>query len=737
MTGRRIGGVTGVAILLLLVAVAAPVASGSDNAADQVIEVRFTGAAEIRGSGAALRARSAGDLDRVESLLAAIPASAVEPLAHGLSQTEATDLAIDARRKSGEASTNMANWYRVTVPAGATSQALETLRASPLVVHAARAPQPAAPPVTPNFFSVQHYLNPAPAGIDSHFALADPATRGSGVTVVDLEYAWTRTHEDLQLPPSTDMGEGQYIQYTAFGDEHGTAVFGIMAARDNGFGVTGAVPDITLKGLSPTMSPAHAYNPAGALTFLASRLTAGDVVLIEQQLNGPGPGTTDYVPLEWNQASFDAIKQLSNMGVVVVETGANGGYDLDSPEMLGRFDRSVRDSDAILVGAGDSVTHAPLWFTSHGSRIDLQGYGNNIVTTGGNGNLQGAGPGQEDIRYTNGFGGTSGAGPIVTSAVVSILSYLKAKGRPPMTADQLVSLLRLTGTPQASPGTGLIGPLPDIRKALTGIPVRPPEIAFNIPEDESILEFNASVNADFTCSDPDSDLLSCVATDLGPNGEFAIASGEKLPTDLPGPHTLTVTATDHSGMVTTASRLYLVEEGCFANGIFLASVTPRNRKVHLLGSADPVFAGSSAAVVRNNVVVASALVAENGSITATAPAPRSRKARARASYRLIVNGSSTSGMKARGGVKVISNRDEPGAVLIKARLTGIHRKGELTLRSLPVCGESALSQKVRHNRRGVFSVRLGYLPAAQIFTIRKGRKLIRLPLVLPADRFTR
>ena len=36
----------------------------------------------------------------------------------------------------------MANWYRVTVPAEATIQALADLRASPLVSYAAKAPEP-------------------------------------------------------------------------------------------------------------------------------------------------------------------------------------------------------------------------------------------------------------------------------------------------------------------------------------------------------------------------------------------------------------------------------------------------------------------------------------------------------------------------------------------------------------------------------------------------------------------
>ncbi len=112
-------------------------------------------------------------------------------------------------------------------------------------------------------------------------------------------------------------------------------------------------------------------------------------MLIEQQTVGPHGGTA-YVPLEWTQSGFDAMKMLDGLGNVVVETGGNGGENLDDPSMLGRFDRGVRDSGAIVVGAGSSGTdHTPLSFSSWGSRVDLQGVGQNVTTTGFNGDLFG------------------------------------------------------------------------------------------------------------------------------------------------------------------------------------------------------------------------------------------------------------------------------------------------------------------------------------------------------------
>ena len=398
-------------------------------------------------------------------------------------------LAAKARARTGRSAPAMEQWHHVELPGDVdAAAAARELLALGEVSFAYPAPDAAPPPqttTTPSFSAMQNYLRPAPVGTDNDFSLQDPRTRGAGVRIADLEYYWTAEHEDLQLDPvAADLGGTAYPQYRNFNDEHGTAVFGEMVGKDNGFGVTGGVPNASMHGISPTRARATGnpqYIPSAALVYVAQFLSPGDVVLLEQQTVGPNGGTR-YVPLEWNQANFDAIKMLSDLGIVVVETGGNGNEDLDSAPMMGRFDRAVRDSGAIVVGAGDSATRTALTFSSHGTRVDLQGYGNNITTTGGNGNLQG-GNAPENVlrRYTRTFGGTSGAGPIVTNAVVAVQSYLKATGQGVYTAKQMTQLLRETGTPQT--GTRLVGPLPNVAAALRAIEVDAPDTSasFSVP----------------------------------------------------------------------------------------------------------------------------------------------------------------------------------------------------------------------------------------------------------------
>jgi hypothetical protein len=392
-------------------------------------------------------------------------------------------LAKRAQARSGRPAPDMRLWYRLKLPAGTDVEAtLAALRNRMDVIHADVAPDIAPPPQlgpTPDFFDMQGYLRPAPQGTGADFSLADPRTRGAGITIADLEYYWTADHEDLQLDPvATHIGGDAWPQYTNFADEHGTAVFGEMVAKDNGYGVTGGVPDATMRGMSPTRRNANgstSYVPGPALVYLAQFLNPGDVVLIEQQTVGPNGGTA-YVPLEWTQSAFDAMRMITDLGAIVVETGANGSQNLDAPEMQGRFDRNVRDSGAIIVGAASPTTRAALNFSSYGTRMDLQGWGQGITTTGLNGNLfGGTSPANLTRRYTSSMNGTSGAGPIVTNAVVAVQSYLKATGRPLLTSAQMIELLRATGTPQT--GTRLVGPLPNIEAALKEIEVDPPTTA--------------------------------------------------------------------------------------------------------------------------------------------------------------------------------------------------------------------------------------------------------------------
>ena len=448
--------------------------TGSDRLSPGVVlEVKFREDLAVRGADTALHSTRGADLTAVRAVLSRHRAAQLTPLLPEPTLATLAGAATKARQLSGRPAPDMASWYHLTLPAGSdVDQAMADLAASSAVASVYPAPEPAPPPVTPDFTSRQGYQRAAPQGVDADYSRRDSRSRGAGMRIVDLEYDWNPFHEDIQLTWASDLGGNQFPRYTGFADEHGTAVFGELVARDNGFGVTGGVPDAAMFGISPMQRLTNGrvtYRPAASMSHLATLLGPGDVVLIEQQTVGPNGGTR-YVPLEWTQSVFDATRLLTQLGVVVVATGGNGGENLDGPEFQRRFDRSFRDSGAIVVGAGSSTTRARLSFSVYGSRVDVQGWGQNITTTGSNGNLQGGtAPENRNIRYTRSFGGTSGAGPIVTGAVVAIQSYLRATGRPVWTARQLSDLLKATGTPQGGNLAQHIGPLPNLRAALTAV----------------------------------------------------------------------------------------------------------------------------------------------------------------------------------------------------------------------------------------------------------------------------
>jgi len=140
------------------------------------------------------------------------------------------------------------------------------------------------------------------------------------------------------------------------------------------------------------------------------------------------------------------------------------GYNLDDPACEGAFDRTKRDSLAIIVGAGTSASRKRMGFSDYGSRVDVQGWGVSVASTGYGDAYN---PGDDPRRfYTYSFGGTSSATPIVAGAVLAIQGVRKACGLPPATPVEMRDLLVRTGTPQGGPADEHIGPLPSIQAAL-------------------------------------------------------------------------------------------------------------------------------------------------------------------------------------------------------------------------------------------------------------------------------
>lgn len=332
---------------------------------------------------------------------------------------------------------------------------------------------------TPNFERLQGYLQPAPDGVDARHAWTIPGGRGARVKIVDIEGGWNLQHEDLL------SNLGGKIHGQNDGHDHGTAVLGVFGGDLNGWGITGIASDAVAFGASLndeivvepiSQRRVYKWNAAAAIEAAVQRLAPGDVILLELQTAGPnGPFRENdqhgCIPVEYWDAEYAAIRYATSRGLHVVEAGANGSQDLDDGVYQGLFDRGRRDSGAVLVGAGAPATgrqpRATLDFSNHGSRMDVQGWGDGVVTAGGHteDHYYDLHYDEDPARcYTQSFGGTSSASPIVAGVVACLTSAARAARRPLPGPAEMRQLLVATGTAQT--GGGHIGPLPDLRRAL-------------------------------------------------------------------------------------------------------------------------------------------------------------------------------------------------------------------------------------------------------------------------------
>jgi len=367
---------------------------------------------------------------------------------------------------------NLNNIYRLRIPSGEDVWALSAqLEALAGIILARPVPKPAPPPTPPDYVSSQGYLRPAsatPTGIDADYAWTRLGGTGAGVTVCDLEYSWNYNHADVTKAVGSQINTN--IADPFDDDNHGTAVIGELVGDNNGWGVTGVCYDADLLTCGTYYSLPPVWNVPGAMAIAISHLSAGDVILLEQQWDYTGG--EDYIPIEWwldyspNAQSFNgvyaAIQNAVALGIHVIEAGGNGNFDTDLLTWYGM-------SGGVIVGAGGAYPGG-VWpagdlerlsFSSYGTHYAVQGWGEDVVTTG-YGDLYNA----EGTNYlfTSSFAGTSSASPIVAGAVACCVGYWTAQGNSPAgLGPNVVRLgLILTGTRQVMPPSGLIGPRPDL-----------------------------------------------------------------------------------------------------------------------------------------------------------------------------------------------------------------------------------------------------------------------------------
>lgn len=360
--------------------------------------------------------------------------------------------------------------------AGATPPRLNDMRPSPAD----------APPATADFGARQGYLAVAPGGIDAPFAWTLPGGRGAGIRIIDCEWAWRFTHEDLL------QNQGGVVAGTSSGNtDHGTAVLGVISGDRNTIGITGIAPDATI-----SASSFSDQSSSQAIKAAADKLGRGDIILLEIHRAGPRHNfetrsdQLGYIGIEWWPDDFAAIRYAIAKGIIVVEAAGNGAENLDDALYDTRpsgfptswrnpFNPANASSGAVFVGAGapppntHGANHGPdrsrLDFSNFGARVDVQGWGREVTTTG-YGDLQGGS--NEDLWYTDHFSGTSSASPIVVGALACTQGVLRARGHRRLTSDAARRLVRSCGSPQKDatgrPASQRIGTRPNLRALIPG-----------------------------------------------------------------------------------------------------------------------------------------------------------------------------------------------------------------------------------------------------------------------------
>lgn len=390
-----------------------------------------------------------------------------------------------AEIKLGRTIARLENFVLLRVPdADSLASWAERIRSLPGVWYAEPLPEPVLPPAAPDFFADQGYLMSAPDGIDAELLWDVPGgtgatTIGDTVRVCDIEFDWNLAHSDF--PSVTTIVPSGMTPWSPLADDnHGTAVLGQLASKRDSVGTTGAV--YAAKFYVGPSGLDSIWQPGVAILEALTVLGEGDVLLIEHEMVGPGGKA---VPIEWWPSWYAAIVTAVGAGVHVIEAAGNGGVDLDDPiYSTGNSGHwpflPQNNSGAIIVGAGaapseyggSDTARSRLPFSNFGSRVDLQGWGERVATTGFGFAYPLEG---KNAWYTKTFSGTSSAAPIVAGAVAS-LEGVTREATDGGHVDPLLmrSILIASGTAQQAgnhPVSQHIGPLPNLPAAYNLLPL--------------------------------------------------------------------------------------------------------------------------------------------------------------------------------------------------------------------------------------------------------------------------
>ena len=321
----------------------------------------------------------------------------------------------------------------------------------------ARAQSKRALPPTDQFFSEQwHLFNIGQGGglpgVDAKVLGAWDVTLGNGINIAVVDDGLQTNHPDLRenCPDIASNLHHDFIDVdndprpTQF-DNHGTAVAGVAAARQNNgtinpsdgslLGVSGSAPEAKLVGLRLIAGPFTDLDSATALYWKPSNFVIG----VSNNSWGPFDGSGLHGPDVLTKAALEkatAEGRGGNGQITVFASGNGNQICCGSDPVLGftvypdnsNLDGYANSRFVLAVGAVDN-TGRQSFYSEPGANIMVVAPSNGgtlgIVTTdqtGVNG-YNPLGPGNlPNTDYTNDFGGTSSAAPLTAGGVALMLA---------------------------------------------------------------------------------------------------------------------------------------------------------------------------------------------------------------------------------------------------------------------------------------------------------------------------
>jgi subtilisin-like proprotein convertase family protein/endonuclease/exonuclease/phosphatase family metal-dependent hydrolase len=308
------------------------------------------------------------------------------------------------------------------------------LPADPAYTPALRQQQKRFVPNDPLFTNQWHLRNTGQqggtAGEDARLVSAWDVATGAGVVIGIIDDGVQHTHPDLaaayRADLSYDFNFNDADPMPGTGDDHGTAVAGVAAARgNNGVGVSGTAPAASIAGLRLISASTTDRQEADALTYKLQ-----DIDIYSNSWGPSDTGSLLEAPGPLTLAAFATGVQTGRdgKGSIYVWAAGNG---LDANDNS-NYDGYANSRYTIAVTAVDN-TGNQAWYAEPGANIlvaapsngDSSGTEVGITTvdrTGNDGYNTSTSTGNLSNRdYTNDFGGTSSATPLVSGVVALML----------------------------------------------------------------------------------------------------------------------------------------------------------------------------------------------------------------------------------------------------------------------------------------------------------------------------